>query len=261
MRPAHFLRRSLLSVILLQLSSGGCGAMDVLSGSSWLYQPQDRPVGVGGIFVGFFLGCWGAPRLFWASVGHSRAFAAFTATGAIGRLSHMMVLTPIAWAPMRVASGFLALQGVTPVRSRHGCRPKLPTRRAAYHGGVPRCRHQRVVGRTDDHPRARTCIHYVSYNLLANLVLRRADPAGADPPCPSPKPLKGTVAPQALATSAVPLGRFGLRWSSQHCRAHPSGWLRRDYGQEVGLPPVRSRVFLSAFVLGGRDGAISSLAG
>ena len=40
------------------------------------------------------------------SVGHSRAFAAFTATGAIGLLAHMLVIDPLAWAIMRVASGF-----------------------------------------------------------------------------------------------------------------------------------------------------------
>jgi MFS family permease len=39
------------------------------------------------------------------SVGHSRAFAAFTAMGAIGLLAHMLVVDPYAWALMRVASG------------------------------------------------------------------------------------------------------------------------------------------------------------
>ena len=55
-------------------------------------------------FLGFFVGCWWAPRLM-GSVGHSRAFAAFTAMGAIGLMAHMMVIDPYAWALMRVASG------------------------------------------------------------------------------------------------------------------------------------------------------------
>ena len=54
--------------------------------------------------MGFFIGCWWAPRLM-GTVGHSRAFAAFTAAGAIGLLAHMLVIDPYAWALMRIASG------------------------------------------------------------------------------------------------------------------------------------------------------------
>lgn len=39
------------------------------------------------------------------NLGHSLAFADFTATGAIGLLMHMLVLDPYAWATMRIASG------------------------------------------------------------------------------------------------------------------------------------------------------------
>ncbi len=94
-----------LSVILLQLSSGGVGPLDVLSGTQLGFTNQQIGLLGSAHFVGFFLGCWGAPRLL-GTVGHSRAFAAFTAAGAIGLLSHMMVLDPYAWALMRVASGF-----------------------------------------------------------------------------------------------------------------------------------------------------------
>ena len=37
-------------------------------------------------------------------MGHSRAFAAFAATGAIGLLSHMLIINPTVWALMRVAT-------------------------------------------------------------------------------------------------------------------------------------------------------------
>ena len=40
------------------------------------------------------------------NVGHSRAFAAFTATGAIALLAHMIIIDPYAWAIMRIGSGF-----------------------------------------------------------------------------------------------------------------------------------------------------------
>ena len=45
----------------------------------------------------------GPPPL--GSSGHARAFAAFTATGAIGLLAHMLIVDPTAWAEMRVATG------------------------------------------------------------------------------------------------------------------------------------------------------------
>ena len=48
----------------------------------------------------------GPPPL--GSSGHSRAFAAFTATGAIGLLAHMLIVNPTAWAVMRVATDLCA---------------------------------------------------------------------------------------------------------------------------------------------------------
>jgi MFS family permease len=93
-----------LSIILLQLASGGVGPIDVLSGTALGFSRQEIGLLGSSHFLGFFIGCWWAPRLM-GSVGHSRAFAAFTATGSIGLLAHMMVLDPIAWALMRIASG------------------------------------------------------------------------------------------------------------------------------------------------------------
>jgi hypothetical protein len=48
----------------------------------------------------------GPPPL--GSSGHSRAFAAFTATGAISLLAHMLIVNPTAWAVMRVATDLCA---------------------------------------------------------------------------------------------------------------------------------------------------------
>ena len=94
-----------LSVALLQISSGGVGPWDALSGLTLGFDTKQIGALGSAHFVGFFIGCWIAPRLM-GSVGHSRAFAAFTATGAIGLLAHMLLVDPLAWAGMRVASGF-----------------------------------------------------------------------------------------------------------------------------------------------------------
>jgi len=93
-----------LSVILLQLSSGGVGPLDALSGIQLSFTTGQIGMLGSAHFFGFFIGCWWAPRLM-GSIGHSRAFAAFTATGAIGLIAHMMLVDPYAWALMRIASG------------------------------------------------------------------------------------------------------------------------------------------------------------
>ena len=93
-----------LSVILLQISSGGVGPLDAISGITLGYTTAQIGVLGSAHFLGFFIGCWWAPRLI-GSVGHARAFSAFTALGAIGLLAHMMVTEPSAWALMRMATG------------------------------------------------------------------------------------------------------------------------------------------------------------
>ena len=94
----------LLSAVLLQLSSGGVGPLDALSGLQEGFSRTEVGWLGSSHFIGFFIGCWWAPRLM-GNVGHNRAFAAFTALGAIGILSHMMLVDPIAWAMMRIMTG------------------------------------------------------------------------------------------------------------------------------------------------------------
>ena len=94
-----------LSVVLLQLSNGGVGPLDALSGLKLNFTTDQIGLLGSAHFIGFFIGCWWAPRLM-GNVGHSRAFAAFTATGAIALLAHMIIIDPYAWAIMRIGSGF-----------------------------------------------------------------------------------------------------------------------------------------------------------
>ncbi|VAV90918.1 Mll8356 protein, partial [hydrothermal vent metagenome] len=105
-----------LSVILLQLSTGGVGPLDALSGLSLNFTTAQIGLLGSAHFMGFFIGCWWAPRLM-GSVGHSRAFAAFTATGAIGLLAHMLIINPYAWAVMRIASGLCVAGSYTVIEA------------------------------------------------------------------------------------------------------------------------------------------------
>ena len=93
-----------LSVVLLQLGSGGVAPLDAISGAVLNFTTTQIGILGSAHFVGFFIGCWWAPRLM-GEVGHSRAFAAFIAAGTIGILAHMLIIDAYAWAMMRVASG------------------------------------------------------------------------------------------------------------------------------------------------------------
>lgn len=104
MRTALSFAALFLSVILLQLSSGGVGPLDALVGQDLGFAASEIGFLGSAHFVGFFVGCWWAPRLMGA-VGHSRAFATFTAMGAVGLLGHTLITDPIVWSVLRVASG------------------------------------------------------------------------------------------------------------------------------------------------------------
>ena len=92
------------SIVLIQLSSGGVGPLDVLSGIASGFSTTEIGLIGSAHFVGFFVGCWWSPRLI-SVIGHSRAFAVFAAAGTIGILSHMLWVNPYAWSAMRVLSG------------------------------------------------------------------------------------------------------------------------------------------------------------
>ena len=54
----------LLPVVLLQLSSGGVGPLDALSGFELNFTTAQIGALRSAHFVGFFIGCWWSPRLF-----------------------------------------------------------------------------------------------------------------------------------------------------------------------------------------------------
>ncbi|MEM6621852.1 MAG: MFS transporter [Pseudomonadota bacterium] len=93
-----------LSALLIQLGSGTLGPLDALSGAAFGWTPGEIGLLGSAHFAGFFIGCWAMPRLI-GLVGHSRAFAAAAAVGAIGVILHPVVEHPHFWAGLRVLSG------------------------------------------------------------------------------------------------------------------------------------------------------------
>jgi MFS family permease len=234
-----------LSVILLQLSTGGVGPLDVLSGLQLDFSRKEIGLLGSAHFFGFFIGCWWAPRMM-GSVGHSRAFAAFTASGAIGLMAHMMVLDPYAWALMRVASGFCVAGCYTVIEAWLQAKVTNETRGRTM--GVYRVvdstgslAAQMIVG-------VLSPASYVSYNLLAigccaallPLTLTRVEqPATPDSPRLRPR----------LAVDRSPLAAAGVIVAAVSSASFRM--VGPIYGQEVGLSAGQIAWFLATFVLGG----------
>ncbi len=234
-----------LSVILLQLSSGGVGPLDALSGIKLNFSTQQIGLLGSSHFFGFFIGCWWAPRLM-GSVGHSRAFATFTIAGAMGLLAHMMVVDPYAWALMRVASGLCIAGCYTVIEAWLNARVNNQNRGRATGS-------YRIVD-TGASMVAQLLVavlepaDYISYNVLALLC------------CASLLPLTLTRAQQPETPNAPRL-RPGLAW---HCSplavagvmvaALSTASFRMVgpiYGENVGLLNNQIAYFLAAYVAGG----------
>ncbi len=234
-----------LSVVLLQLGSGGVAVLDAVSGVAVNFSKTE--IGLLGSmhFLGFFVGCWWAPRLM-GSVGHSRAFAAFCAAGTIGILAHMLIIDPIAWAVMRMASGLCVAGCYTIIEAWMQAKVTNETRGRAM--GVYRvvdiCGNlgaQLMIGVLEP-------ASYVSYNLLALLC------------CAAIFPLTLTKA-EAPETGAAPRLRPRLAWDRSPLGAMGvvvSGitgaafrMVGPVYGIAVGLRADQIALFLAAYVLGG----------
>lgn len=234
-----------MSIFLLQLSTGGVGPIDVLSGTDLGFSRQEIGLLGSAHFVGFFIGCWWAPRLI-GSVGHSRAFAAFTATGAIGLLAHMLVVDPMAWALMRVGSGLCVAGCYTVVEAWLQSKLTNATRGRAM--GV-----YRVVDMTGNlgaqmlvgilAPAA-----YASYTLLAIVCCAALLPLTLTTVKQPETPASPRLKPR-LALSRSPLAVAGVIVAA--ISAASFRMVGPIYGQEVNLSAAQIGSFLSAFVLGG----------
>lgn len=234
-----------LSVALLQLSSGAVGPLDALSGLTLGFTTAEIGLLGSAHFVGFFIGCWWAPRLM-GSVGHARAFSAFTALGAIGLLAHMILPNPNAWAVMRVATGVCIAGCYTVIEAWLQSEVTNETRGRAM--GLYRIADmgasmmaQLLIG-------ILTPAAYVSYNLLAILCCAALIPlaltTSKQPDTPSAPRLR-----PMLAVTRSPLAAAGVVVAALSSASFRM--VGPVYGQGVGLALDQIALFMAAFVAGG----------
>ena len=234
-----------LSVILLQLSTGGVGPLDAISGLTLEFSTEQIGLLGSAHFLGFFIGCWWAPRLM-GNVGHSRAFAVCTALGAMGLIGHTLTDNPYIWAALRIASGTCVAGSYTVIEAWLNAKVTNETRGRAM--GTYRIVDMGASLGAQLIIAVLPPASYVSYNLLAILC------------CASLLPLTLTRASQP-ETPDAPRLRPKLAWHSSPLAvagvivaALSSASFRMVgpvYGQEVGLGIDQIAFFLASFVLGG----------
>ena len=234
-----------LSVVLLQLGAGGVAPLDALSGAALGFSKGEIGLMGSAHFLGFFIGCWWAPRLM-GEVGHSRAFAAFVAAGTIGILAHMLVIEPLAWSVMRMASGLCTAGCYTIIEAWMQAKVTNETRGRAM--GVYRVVDitgslgaQLIIGVLEPGS-------YVSYNLLALLLCAALFPLTLTKAEPPETPEAPRLRP-ALAWARSPLAAVGVVVSGVTGAAFRM--VGPMYGQEVGMAHDQIALYLAAYVVGG----------
>jgi len=234
-----------MSVLLLQFSSGGVGPLDALSGLQLGFTTTQIGLLGSAHFLGFFIGCWWAPRLL-GTVGHSRAFAAFTATGAIGLLAHMLWINPYGWALMRVATGLSIAGCYTVIEAWMQAKVTNETRGRTM--GT-----YRIVDMTGSLVAqlmigVLTPASYVSYNILAILICAALLPLTLTKVKQPETPTAQRLRPM-LAIELSPLAAAGVVVAALSSASFRM--VGPLYGQAVGLDAGQIAWFLASFVLGG----------
>jgi len=234
-----------LSVILLQLSTGGVGPLDAISGLTLGFDKDEIGLLGSAHFLGFFVGCWWAPRLM-GSIGHSRAFAVCTALGAMGLIGHTLTEDPRIWALLRVASGTCVAGCYTVIEAWMNAKVTNENRGRA--SGTYRLVDMGASLSAQLIIAVLPPASYVSYNLLAILCCAALLPLtltkASQPETPDAPRLRPRLAWQCspLAVAGVIVAALS---SASFRMVGPI------YGQEVGLEIGQIAFFLAAFVLGG----------
>ncbi|WP_164660952.1 MFS transporter [Tropicibacter sp. Alg240-R139] len=234
-----------LSVILLQLSTGGVGPLDAISGLTLDFSKEQIGLLGSAHFVGFFVGCWWAPRLM-GSVGHSRAFAVCTALGAMGLIGHTLTENPYIWAVLRIASGTCVAGCYTVIEA--WLNSKVTNENRGRATGT-----YRIVDMSASLG-AQLIIailppaSYVSYNLLAILCCAALLPLTLTKASQPETPRAPRLRPK-LAWRCSPLAVAGVIVAALSSASFRM--VGPVYGQEVGLEIDQIAFFLASFVLGG----------
>ena len=235
----------LLSITFLQFSTGTVNPFDALSGLHLGFSQTE--VGLLGTthFLGFFFGCWWAPRLI-GSIGHSRAFGAFAALGAISLIAHPLITDSIFWAGLRIMSGLCIAGCYTVIEAWFSAKltNEIRGRMMSIYRIVDisaASMAQMLIGFLEP-------ASYVSYNLLAivacacllPLTLTTAKQP-AVPNAPRLRPLKTFL--------SSPLGAAGVIVTGVTSASMRT--VVPVYGIEIGLTPVQIGYFLSTALVGG----------
>ncbi|GAB5437640.1 MFS transporter [Falsiruegeria mediterranea] len=234
-----------LSVILLQLSTGGVGPLDAISGLTLEFSKEQIGLLGSAHFIGFFVGCWWAPRLM-GSIGHSRAFAVCTALGAMGLIGHTLTENPYVWAILRIASGTCVAGCYTVIEAWLNAKVTNENRGRAT--GT-----YRIVDMSASLG-AQLIIailppaSYVSYNLLAILCCAALLPLTLTKASQPETPKAPRLRPK-LAWRCSPLAVAGVIVAALSSASFRM--VGPVYGQEVGLEIDQIAFFLASFVLGG----------
>ena len=234
-----------LSILLVQLGSGTLGPLDALAGAARGFTIAQIGLLGSAHFLGFFFGCWLAPRYI-GSVGHSRAFAAAAAIGATGALLHPVFEGPYEWAALRLLTGLSVAATFTVIESWLQAKISSATRGRVF-GAF------RVVDMSGQ-IMAQGLIavldptSYVSYNIVAvfcclcllplSLTRRHAPPT---PDAPRLRPVKAALLSPSACFGIVVAGLTGASFRM----------VGPVFGIENGLSQGQVALFLTAAIVGG----------
>jgi len=234
-----------VSIYLVQLGSGTLGPLDALSGAVIGFTTEQIGLLGSAHFLGFFVGCYVTPRLV-GDIGHSRAFAAAAAIGAIGALLHPVLEGPYIWALLRVLTGMAIAAAYTVVESWLHAKTDNANRGRVY--GVFRVvdlcgalSAQGIIAVLEP-------ASYAAYNLVAMFCCLCLLPlalsqrvAPETPAAPRLRPIKAVLLSPAAALGIIVAGITGAGFRM----------VGPIYGVENDLNQVQIAIFLAAAILGG----------
>ena len=233
------------SVVLLQLAIGSVGPLDQLSGVVLGFSTTQIGLIGSAHFVGFFIGCWWTPRLM-GNIGASRAFAVFTAIGAIGMLAHMMLVSVVAWALFRVLIGLCVAGAYTVIeawlneKATNQNRGRVTGTYRIVDLGASLCAQLLVAGLSP--------ATYLAYNTLAILCCAALIPIALSRTGQPAAPASLRLRPH-VAILASPLAVAGVMVAALTSSSYRM--VGAIFGQGIGLTQQEISLFLAAFIGGG----------